>query len=298
MRPLPILVCRGSFIAARSAAAAARKISSDGGFVRDFAMTKNDLSAAESKSLIRKALQQTRLLAGYPDVIETFSRVAQIRTYANGETIAKEGDPSHSLLVIAEGSIQTSRTNANGKRLVFDFSQPGQVTGFYSLMDAGGFPIDNTARGLTRIVAVPGDVFLEALHNTPGLAVAVIAMMVRRDRLDFERMFMAALDPLRVQVAKVLLYLSRGPQPRPARLRVPVKISQEDIAAMIGTSRQSVNKELVPMVSEGIVVSHYGGIEVLDLERLAKVAAEDELLSRDFERMLFARAPEHYPGSD
>ena len=116
--------------------------------------------------------------------------------------------------------------------------------------------------------------------------------------MDYERMLTTAYDTLRVQIAKALLYFTRGPQNDESPIQVAVRMAQDDVADLLGLSRQSVNRELAPLIRDGVVAWRYGKIEVLDPARLVAIAAEEEPLSPDMERTLFQRSPEHFRTSD
>lgn len=247
---------------------------------------------------ILDTLRRARLFSGVPEeAIESLARVSALKTYQDGECIVSYGQPGQGLVVIASGCIVTSRTNARGKRLIFDLGQPGQIMGSFAAFDGEPSPLDNHARGETNVVIVPYEHFRAAVRHYPDLAVGLIAMHTRRNRLDFERM-MAVLDPMRIRVAKVLLYLARGSEVPKGRMHLPVRISQADIASILGVTRPSANKELVAMARKGILAWRYSDVVVPDMKKLIAVVVEGKTLSSDFERALFNRSPEHFRTSD
>jgi len=244
------------------------------------------------------ALRRTRLFADAPpEATERLVRVSTLNTYRDGERIVSHGDPGFGLMVIADGCVVTSRTNAEGKRLIFDLAQPGQVMGSFAAFDGQPSPLDNHARGDTRLVVMPYDAFVAAVRAFPDLAISLIAMHTRRNRVDFERM-MTALDPMRVRVAKVLLYLSRGPDFAQGPIDLPVRMSQDDIAGILGVTRSSVNKELVSLAERGIITWHYSHVVVNDVTALASIAYDGAALSDDLARAIFARSHDLYRTTD
>jgi len=247
---------------------------------------------------ILDVFRRTRLFAEVPaEAVERLASASMPKTYADGACIIRHGEPGFGLIMIAGGCIVTSRSKANGKCLIFDLGQPGQVMGTFAAFDGQPSPLDNHARGETHVVIVPYDEFRTAVRQFPDLAVSLIAMHTRRNRMDFERLMMA-LDTIRVRVAKVLLYMIRGTQMDTTQIVLPVKISQDDIAAMLGISRPSVNKELVRMARENILVWHYNYVQVQEVSKLVTLASDEFSLSEDFERGLFARSPRHFRTTD
>lgn len=245
-----------------------------------------------------EVLRRTRLFADIPAAaIEQLARCSFFRFHADGECIVSYGEPGVGIVIVASGCIVTSRTKANGKRLIFDLGQPGQVMGTFAAFDGQGSPLDNHARGETRVLIVPYEEFRRAVRAYPDLAIGLIATHSRRNRVDFERL-MTMLDTIRVRVAKVLLYMIRGLQPENGEADIPVHIAQDDIAGLLGISRPSVNKALVALVREGIVDWHYGHVIVKNIPALIAIVAEDQVLSPDIEHAIFARSRAHYRTAD
>jgi CRP-like cAMP-binding protein len=252
----------------------------------------------EDLALVQVTLERTRIFAELPRAVrERLRDASELRCYRDNKRIARYGDPSPGVLVVAEGCIVTSRTQKNGQRHIYDFLQPGQVTGIFPTFDGGGMPLDATARGPTKVVIVASEIVRTAAYEDPEFALSIIAMLCRRSRVDYEARAMNALDPVRVRIAKLLLYMTRGPQ-LPPDLALPVRMSQEDLAAHIGISRQSANKELVPLFRDGTLMRQEGKIVVADVARLLAVAQENGPLADDVKQAIFARAPELHRTTD
>lgn len=244
------------------------------------------------------ALRRTRLLADLPgEIVDRLCAASRVLAFHDGESILRQDEPGIGLIVIASGCVVTSRTRTNGRRLVFDLGQPGQIMGTFEAFDGQPSPLDNHARGETRIVLIPYEVFRTVARRCPDLAIAMITLHTRRNRLDFERM-MLVLDSMRVRIAKILVYFSRGPESTAGEMALPVRISQDDIAGILGITRASANKELVALARAGILAWHYSHVTVRDMQKLIAVAAEQEPLSKDFERGMFGRSPKHFRTAD
>ena len=250
------------------------------------------------RAYMRDALRRTRLLADLPDeIVDRLSTNGRVLTFQDGEAILRQDEPGIGLIVITSGCVVTSRTRTNGRRLIFDLGQPGQIMGTFEAFDGQPSPLDNHARGETRVVLIPYETLRAAARQFPDLAIAMINLHTRRNRLDFERM-MLVLDSMRVRVAKVLVYFSRGPEATVGEMTLPVRISQDDIGGILGITRASANKELVAMTREGILAWHYSHVTVRDMQKLIAVATEQEPLSKDFERGMFGRSPKHFRTAD
>lgn len=248
------------------------------------------------KMMIAEALRRTRAFADLPDVdLSELVLSSSIREYRDGDCLSGFGEKADGLFVVISGCVITSRTNEQGRRFIFDFGQPGQVMGMLMPFDGADVSLDKHARGPTRTVFVPYEAFDAILNRSTAFARAIGALIARQTRMDYER-WMTTLDPMRNRVAKFILWMSRG-APNTS-FDVPVRISQDDLADMIGVTRPSVNKEIVALVREGVLDWHYGHIVVKDLNKLVAIATEVGELSADARRSLFERSPAHFRTSD
>tara|TARA_R110002110_G_scaffold132_2_gene431 strand:- start:699 stop:1442 length:744 start_codon:yes stop_codon:yes gene_type:complete len=246
---------------------------------------------------------RTRLFAdGDRDAIDSLCGVGVIQHFSDGEIVATcrdEAAKAGGLWVVASGCLETSRIWANGKRVVFGYQMSGQLVGIVPTLDGLPLSLDVVARGDTVAVFLPRREFLEAVRRYPSLSLGMLALMARRARLDYERIEMLSLNTMRAIIAKMLLFLSREAlSTSEGKVVVPFKISQEDIAGLLGVTRQNVNKEINWFIREGILARQYRGVSVVDPERLIEAASAEESLSEAAQATLFAPPPEVFRTSD
>lgn len=252
--------------------------------------------------IIRSVLERTRLFSGCgEEALQGLLQVSERRLFSDGEAAATYGDPASKadgIWIVGSGCLETSRTWANGKRIVYSFLQEGQVTGLMPILDGLPVALDVTARGPTMIVHVPRAAFLETLKRYPPFALSVLEMMSRRNRTDYDRLESQTLNSSRVFVAKTLLYLGRAGVPTGNSLDVPVKVSQEDVAGIVGVTRQQINKEIAWFIREGILERHYRGVVIADTDKLLAVINSEEPLNEFLNQLLVPPPSDYYRTSD
>ena len=235
---------------------------------------------------IRTALRTTRLFAAWPE--PAFLRLcesAEMWRYAKGETVAEYGEEAKGLWLAAAGSFANSRTTAAGRYLMAGIQWPGDTTGIMPIFDGMPMPFSVVARTESLVVFMPRAVVMESLLDGKQQLLEVIALLCRRSRAEQELLCMKITDSVRCQLAKLLCYMPRGPvfpvgEPvgfgkiDPA----PMHITQDELAAMIGVSRQTINGELAPLIREGIVVREGNSLRVAKFKELLAVMEEDEPL--------------------
>ncbi len=181
------------------------------------------------------------------------------------EILFRKGDPGNQLYGIISGALKVMVTGADGKDVIFTLLGPGEIIGEIAVLD-------NEERSATAVAVEPTHLlmlhrrelipFLESHpHAAIGLA-GVLATMVRRlsDRAE-DRQTM----PLPGRIAKRLLALGKkhGKSPvvgGPVEVRLP----QQDLADLVGTTRESVNKQLRAWSDEGIVETGRGRVRLKD----------------------------------
>jgi len=250
-----------------------------------------DTSAAEKA--IHGLLKRTPLFSIWPDaLLIRLCKACALRNYVDGQTIARRGDKALGLLVVVSGTIKTSRTWANGKRMVFGHLTPGQLTNIVPVVDRGPVLFDCVASGPTQVALVPAAAFTDAISRHGELALAVAEMMCRRSRFDYENIQMLSMNTSLVRVAKYLLFLNHDPNIR----LIGIGVSQEEIASTLGLTRQSVITSMKRLTKDGIIVKKYRNIFVNDIPKLLEICESEAPLSPEIVEVL-AAPPEDLLGA-
>lgn len=176
------------------------------------------------------------------------------------------------LRVVAAGCLETSRTWADGRRMVLGLTEEHDFVDLAAVFDTEPALFDLTARGPTTLVVIPHRTVRDLVERHAGLAQSVIQALSSRARADAERLQAGLINSTRVRLAKTLIALGAGRAAQEDGLQV----TQDDLAAMLGLSRQSVVTALKPLVRDGVLEAGYRRVRVLDRARLQAVAHEEE----------------------
>lgn len=177
------------------------------------------------------------------------------------EWLIRQGYPSAHLFLIEAGSVLLLRTDANGAEVALDLLGPGDLCGIEDALCEQ--PYELSARATTQTVCYEfsADAIREALNRDPSVATVLAGYVATRLRLAAEHMEILALENIDARVKRVLQRLVLQAERRDATdLRLP--ITQGDLASLVGSSRQSVNRSLVDLRLRGIVTSHHRHISV------------------------------------
>jgi CRP/FNR family transcriptional regulator, cyclic AMP receptor protein len=217
-------------------------------------------------------LQSTPLFGGMPiDALGRLAEKAIRRSYGRGEVIFREEDPGDSLCIVIAGLVKVYRSSPDGDEMVLVTLGPSSVFGELPMIDGGLRSASAAAVEATTLLTVSRTALLEALASSPALADGLLrslGSMVRR--LTDQTADLVFLD-LHGRVAKLLLALSeeRGISEGDGRA-LDLRLTQTDLANMVGGSRQSVNQ----------VLNSFERLGYLELDGRRIVIRKPDLLQR------------------
>jgi CRP/FNR family transcriptional regulator, cyclic AMP receptor protein len=232
------------------------------------------LAAYSPSPLCREVLQRSSLLRGLPhEELEPLLALARRRRYRPGDVLFHQGDPGHGLYLVISGHLKVVLLREMGEEMVLSILGPGDVVGEMALLD--GAPRSATVVALEAVeTATLGRAdFLGLLRRSPetvqGL-LAILAQTIRR--LDAEVGDLRFTD-LHGRLAKKLLELA-GTHGRPVgnATEIQVALTQEELAGLIGATRQRVNKFLGCYEARGAIARRRRRIVILRPELLRQWA--------------------------
>ncbi len=195
------------------------------------------------------------------------------RKLAAKETLFRKGDPGNQLFGILTGSLKVTGVGTDGKDVVFSLMGPGEVLGEMALLDDAPRSATVVAVEATALVTLHRRDFVPFLEQHPRAAIALATALVARVRRLSERAEDRQTMSLPARLAKRLLALAAEHGTRPiVGGPVEVRLSQQDLADLVGTTRESVNKQLRVWEEEGIVALGRGRTVLKQPKLLAEIA--------------------------
>jgi CRP-like cAMP-binding protein len=218
-----------------------------------------------------------------PSLRHDIWRVAQIRRYSDGQLISARGDPPEYWAGVAKGAVKISSTSVTGKLVTLTYVEPGTWFGDTAMFDGGKRTHDGHAHGDTSLLTVARAQLLEIMSRHVELTEALLRLQARRVRILFGLVEDLNALPLRARLAKQLVHLSRSygvPEMRDGAAtgatRIGLQLAQEELAHLLGASRQRVNQELKQMEREGLIRLEPMGLIVLSREGLLAIPHQDD----------------------
>lgn len=196
---------------------------------------------------------------------------ARVRRLSPGQRLFKRGDPACGLYAVLEGSVRIGAVSEQGKEALLSLVESPHWFGEICLFD--GQPRTHDAFGLGHCVLlhIPQTVLLRLLDEQPAYWRQLALLMSQKLRLTFINLEQLSLMPTAARLAHRLLMIAEGYGEIDPPRRV-LQLPQEQLASMLSLSRQTTNQILKDLQGQGIVNLKYGEIEILDVERLRKLA--------------------------
>ena len=186
-----------------------------------------------------------------------------------GDVLFREGDQGNRLYVIGEGKIKLGLTSVDGRENLLAILGPGEMFGELSLLDPGPRTATATAVAETQLIALGHDDLNGFLLGRPAVASSMLTALARRLRRTNDNLADLVFTDVPGRVAKALLDLSsRFGRPSEDGILVPHDLTQEELAQLVGASRETVNKSLADFASRGWIKLEARAVVLMDVERI------------------------------
>lgn len=211
-----------------------------------------------------------------PSLRHDILRCAYVKRYKDGALISARGEPPEEWIACARGAVRVSSTSISGKLITLTYVEPGIWFGDVAILDGDRRTHDAYAHGETTILCVSKADFKKILAAHAEFSEAMLRLHARRIRQLYGLVEDLNTLPLRARLAKQLLHLVRSygvPSLSEAQeIRIGLQLAQEELAQLLGASRQRVNQELKSMERDEIIRIEPGGLVVRDRPTLLRIA--------------------------
>jgi CRP/FNR family cyclic AMP-dependent transcriptional regulator len=190
---------------------------------------------------------------------------------ARGEVLFHEGDPGDSLYVVLRGKVKLGRTSGDGRENLVAVLGPGEMFGELSLFDPGPRSAGATALVDSTLLGLSQDELTPWLATRPDVARALLRAIARRLRRTNDSMSDLVFSDVPGRVAKALLDLSaRFGTAAEDGIHVAHDMTQEELAQLVGASRETVNKALADFAGRGWLRLEARAVVLTNVERLSQ----------------------------
>ncbi len=195
------------------------------------------------------------------------------RRYGAGVAIFHHGDEPGSVLLLIEGRVKVALLGPQGREAILGFVGPGELVGDVAALDGGPRSATVEAVDPVRALVVPRAAFERFASARPEAALALLRSLARRLRqADEQRLEFAAYDVVGRVARRLVDLCDRHGEPVEGGTMITLPLSQDELAAWTGSSREAVAKALQLLRRLHWVETHRRRIVVVDLAALREYA--------------------------
>jgi len=231
-----------------------------------------ELTPARIRAMLANSPFFSALSAADLDRVVALARRRKLR---EGETLFCRGDESDAVYAILAGRLRVVSTVEDGREVVLRIQQAGEIVGELSMFHDGHRTATVVAAEPCELLVLGRRAFLALIEQHPRVAVGLLKALSARIAELTEQLSDFALRTLPVRLARRLLDLGEiYGQTTPEGLRIDARISQQDLAAWVGTTREAVNKHLRAWQDRGLIRLDRVALTILARPELVRLAGD------------------------
>lgn len=233
--------------------------------------------AEDARDHRRALIERVPLFARLePAQLDALAAATSTRRLAAREELFHKGDVASQVYVVSSGRLKVTSTSSEGNEMVLNLLDAGEVVGELPMLIGGERTATIVALEPSELVVLERREFLRFLREHPESAVTLLAVMadrlVRLSEILEDTIFLG----VGVRIAKRLLALAEQfGEEHESGVVVALRLSQSDLASYVGTTRETVNKQMRAWTEAGVLQMESGSITIHrrdELERLAGLA--------------------------
>ncbi len=208
-----------------------------------------------------------------PEDCERLAASLRRRSLKKGEVLFRKGDEGNSLYIVRKGGIKIVLPSELGDEAVLAILSEGDFFGEMALLDGMPRSADAVALDPSELLALSRSDFLAFLRDNEEAVQSILSCLSMRLRKTDDLLEDAYFLNISVRLAKRLVDLAKTYGYREGdTIKIDLRLTQKDLASMVGATRESINKELRVLREMGLVSTAGNAIRILDLARLERRA--------------------------
>jgi CRP/FNR family cyclic AMP-dependent transcriptional regulator len=225
------------------------------------------------------AIDKRALLANHPlfgqlvpEELERLVAYMRLVRHPARTVLFRKGDPGTHMVVVVRGRIKVCTHSEDGKELVLNLINPGEVVGEIALLDGSDRTADAVTLTDSDLLILERRDFIPFLQRHPDSCMRLFAVLCERLRKTSELLEEALFLEGSSRLAKRLVHLAEiFGKPVPGGVKIDISLSQQQLGNMVGMSRESMNKQLKQWRRDGLIRTEDGHYVLTDLDALREL---------------------------
>ncbi len=227
--------------------------------------------------------RRASLLAGHSffrslseDQLAELSGLTHERDFSRGQMIFQKGDTGDSLIAVLSRRVKIGTVSSDGKEVVFNIINAGEIFGEIALLDGGVRTADATPLEKSHLLILHRSDFIRFFERHSSFAVSLMEVLCERIRRTTELVEDSIFLDVAARIARRLMYLSREQHHAGGDQPIQLKISQQELGDFAGISRETTNRVLNQWRESGVIDLGYGALTINDRDAIEQLAREGD----------------------
>jgi len=200
--------------------------------------------------------------------LEKIANLSSLHKYKKDNIILMEAETGNSLFIINKGSVKISRVSDEGKEVILTILKEGDFFGEMSLLNGKTRSANVTAIEDSELLMLRREDFFNLLHSHPELSITLLKELAKRIRVsDTQIKSLSLLDAVGRVASAVMQLVETGGTIEKGKMILDKLPSQQDVANMAGTSRETVSRAFNLFIKEGYIVKKGNKIVIEKFEK-------------------------------
>lgn len=197
------------------------------------------------------------------------------RRLPHGHVVVRQGEPTSCLFLVTWGAVRLASVSVHGRELVVGLLGPGDLFGESALLEEPS-PVEARVVGAADLVSIPIERLHDLLQRHPATGEELLRLVAARLHRTSRALEEALSADVPTRVSRRLRDLAENHGVAvPDGVRIGLPLSQDELARMVGTTRETVNRALGGLAARGVVRSSAGTVVISD-----PAALEDDRAAR------------------
>ena len=212
-----------------------------------------------------------------PGDLSQLAAYATVAQHRPRTIIFRQGDPGSSMMAVLSGRVRICSYSAEGKEVTLNIVRKGEYFGEIALLDGKSRTAEAVAIEETSLLVLERRDFLPFLADRPAACLHLLSVLCARLRQTSQQLEDALFLDLQPRLARCLVRLAeRFGKTVGTGIQIDVRLSQQELAAFVGMTRESVNKQLSIWRRDGVVGFSAGTVTIHDLAELRSLSGIDD----------------------
>lgn len=233
-------------------------------------LKKNELLKADFQKSVAALDGFIQEAKGMEDLNKFLSDDRKVSTFKKNHYLFLEGNFPNALYFLSKGKVKTYKSNEDGREYITNLYKEGDFIGYLDLLEEKNYRESAMTLEDSEVYVIPREDFFSLLYKNRDVASKFIKILSDNLADREERLIKLAYNSVRKRVAEALLLVEKQ-YPREQPDTAQFAISREDLASIVGASKETVIRTLADFKDEKLIHTQGSKITILSLDRLSKV---------------------------